>query len=114
MAHPIPRTITDPRKLTQAVLKITTLLDMCQAELARVLHLQCDDIGILANGKTCLEPDTPAWYQAELFVRLYHVLYEMMQGDGVSMCHWLRVDQKAVSGIPHRLIVDDDQIKYLV
>lgn len=114
MIHPIPRTITEPRKLTQAVLQITTLLDMYQAELARVLHLQCGDIGLLANGKTYLEPGTPAWQQAELFVRFYHALYEMTQGDGVSMRHWLRVEQKEVGGIPHRLIVDDDQIKNVV
>jgi len=114
MIHPISRTITDPRKLTQAVLQITTLLDMYQAELARILRLQCGDIGVLANGKTCLEPSAPAWHQAELFVRFYHALYEMMQGDGVAMRHWLRIDQKAVGGIPHRLIVDDDRMEYVV
>lgn len=55
LVYLIPRTITDPRKLTQAVLQITTLLDLYQAELARILHLQCSDMGLLSNGKPVLK-----------------------------------------------------------
>lgn len=114
LVYLIPRTITDPRKLTQAVLQITTLLDLYQAELARVLHLQCSDMGLLSNGKTCLEPDTTAWQQAGLLVRFYHVLYEMKQEDGVVMRHWLRVEQQEPGGIPHRLMVDEDKLQDIV
>jgi hypothetical protein len=114
MVHPIPHSITDPRQLTQVVLQITTLLDLYQAELARILHLQCSDIGFLSNGKACLEPNTTAWQQAELFVRFYHALYEMTQGDGVAMRQWLRVEQKEVGGIPHLLMVDNDRLHDIV
>jgi hypothetical protein len=37
-----------PRKLTRCVLQITALLDMFQAELARVPGVRCGDIGLLA------------------------------------------------------------------
>lgn len=39
------------RKLTQAVLQIIQILDLLHAELARILHLQCPDIGLMANAK---------------------------------------------------------------
>lgn len=71
----IPDSIDDPRKLTQAVIQTTEMLDMYQAELARVLHLNCGDIGQLASGKRCLQKDSKSWEQALLFVRFHRALY---------------------------------------
>ena len=104
----------DPRALTQSVLQITSLLDLFQAELARVLRLQCGDIGELASAQRCLEPGTEAWQQALLFVRFYRALYQKTGGDGVAMRHWLRVNDAGLGGMPHRLIVDDDQLQKVV
>jgi hypothetical protein len=104
----------DPRELTRSVLQIISLLDLFQAELARVLRLQCGDIGELASAQRCLEPGTGAWQQALLFVRFYRALYNKTGGDGVAMRHWLRVDDAELGGVPHRLIVDDDQLQKVV
>jgi hypothetical protein len=104
----------DPRSLSQAVLQIIALLDLFHAELARVLHLRCGDIGELASARHCLEPDTEAWEQALLFVRFYRALYTSMDGDGVAMRHWLRVEHTALGGVPHLLIVDEDRLQEVV
>ena len=104
----------DPRELTRSVLQIISLLDLLQAELARVLRLQCRDIGELSSAQRCLEPGTEAWQQALLLVRFYRALYNKTGGDGVAMRHWLRVDDAGLGGMPHRLIVDDDQLQKVV
>ena len=114
MVFQITTAVDDPRALTQAVLQITTMLDMFQAELARVLHVNCGDIGQLSCGRQVLETGTQSWDQAQLFVRFYQGLYQRMDGDGVSMRHWLRVESKALKGVPHLLIVDDDRLTELV
>ena len=114
MVFEIPHTVDDPRKLTQSVLQIIALLDMYQAELARVLHVNCGDIGRLASARQFLEPGTPAWEQALLFVRLYRALFNTMDGDGVAMRHWLRVEHQALGGVPHLLIVDEDRLPDVV
>jgi len=106
--------IDDSRGLTCAVLQITALLGLYQAELARVLRLKCGDIGELASARRCLEPDTQAWEQALLFVRFYRALYTKMDGDGVAMRHWLRVEDEALGGVPHLLIVDADRLQEVV
>lgn len=100
----------DPRRLTQCVLQITALLDMYQAELARVLGVNCGDIGQLASGRQCLQPESEAWTRARLFVRFYRLLYRRMQGDGVAMRHWLRIEQPQLADVPHRLIVDEARL----
>lgn len=105
---------SDPRKLTQSVLQIIALLDMYQAELARVLHLKCGDIGELACARRYLETGTEHWQQALLLVRFYRLLYDRMNGDGVAMRHWLRVKNAGLGGVPHLLIVDDDRLAEVV
>jgi hypothetical protein len=105
---------SDPRKLTQSVLQVIALLDMYQAELARVLHMKCGDIGELASARRCLETDTGHWQQALLFVRFYRLLFNRMNGDGVAMRHWLRVENAGLGGVPHRMIVDDDRLAEVV
>ncbi len=100
----------DPRRLTQAVLQITRMLDLYQAELARILGIKCDDIGRLANARQCLQPDTDAWQQALLFVRFYQLLFNRLDGDGVAMRHWLRRSDRQLDGVPHLLIVDEGRL----
>ena len=104
----------EPRKLTQTVLQITAMLDLYQAELARVLGIQCGDIGQLASGRRCLQPDTEAWDRATRFVRFYQLLYRQMAGDGVAMRHWLRIEDRQLAAVPHRLIVDEGRLHDVV
>jgi hypothetical protein len=63
MVLQIKQVVDDPRELTQAVLQITTMLDMFQAELARVLEVNCGDIGQLSCAQKLLEQDSH-WQQA--------------------------------------------------
>lgn len=114
MVFEISQSVDDPRKLTQSVLQIIALLDMYQAELARVLQVNCGDIGELASARQTLQPDTPAWEQALLFVRFYQALFNAMGGDGVAMRHWLRVEHRALGGVPHLLIVDEGRLPDVV
>lgn len=108
--HELDNPLVGRRKLTQSVLQVTEMLGMYQAELARILGLQCGDIGELAAGKCVLEPDTCAWQQAVLFIRLYESLYRQHAGDGVAMRHWLRRDNTELKGVPLMLMVDDGHL----
>ena len=103
-----------PRRLTQSVLQITEMLGMYQAELARVLGLQCGDIGELSSGRRCLELNTQAWRQALLFVEMYQALYALHCGDGVAMYHWLRSTHDGLESSPHLLMVDHHQLGRVV
>lgn len=114
MVFQISQSIEDPRRLTQAVLQIVDMLDLFQAELARILHVKCGDIGELAGARCCLEPGTKAWEQARLLVRCYRALFEHLHGDGVAMRHWLRVPQPGLEDVPHLLIVDHDGLRTVV
>jgi hypothetical protein len=114
LVYQIAETYHEPRRLTQAVLQIVEMLDLYQAELARVLHLKCGDIGRLAAARECLAPATPAWEQAQLLVRCYRALYVLQQGDGVAMRHWLRVTDAVLGGVPQLLIVDDGRLADVV
>lgn len=99
-----------PQELTRRLIFITHQLGMYQAELARVLHLQCPDIGRLTAGKQDLVPGTLAWRQAERFIYLYQLLHDKLQGNEVSMYHWLRAENASLAGVPHLLIVDDGRL----
>ena len=99
-----------PARLTPAVLQAAEMLGMYRAELARVLQLQCQDIGAFAEMKKLLEADTPAWRQACLFIRLYQSLYEHFQGEEVAIYHWLRAENKSLQGVPLLLIVDENKL----
>ncbi|MDH5766260.1 MAG: hypothetical protein OEZ38_09610 [Gammaproteobacteria bacterium] len=83
---------------------------MYHAELARILGVQCADIGEMASVKKFIEINTPAWQQACLLVRFYNRLYEKYSGDEVSMCHWLRRYNNEFSDSPFYLIVDKNRL----
>lgn len=111
VAHPA---ITDPRQLSHRVIFITHQLGLYHAELARVLHLRCADIGQLVSGKTLLQRETTAWRQACLWVEFYETLSGKLQGDEVAMYHWLRAENSLLGGVPLLLLVDDDRLLELV
>ena len=104
----------DARKLTQAVIQVVDMLDLYQAELARILHLQCSDIGLLANAQELLVPGSEAWDLAGQFVKFYRLLYQHRQADGIAMRHWLRRRHDAFGETPHLLLVDEDRLDDLI
>jgi len=101
----------EARQLTLALIQAMDLLGLYRAELARVLHVHCGDVGALATGRTFLQPGTRAWQQARQFVALYQLLSDKMQHDEVKIYHWLRAFNPALAGTPLLLIVDDDRLQ---
>ena len=87
---------------------------MHHAELARVLHLQCRDIGALANGKTVLDEDSASWAHVLAFLNFYQNLYSHFEGDGVAMCNWLRRDHPEFNKTPLLVMVDDLRIESII
>lgn len=104
----------DARKLTQAVIQVVDMLDLYQAELARILHLQCADIGQLANAQVLLSPGTEAWDRAQNFILFYQLLYQKQQADGVAMRHWLRRQHPVFGQTPHLMLVDEDKLSEVI
>ena len=102
--------VSEPRKVTQAVLQVMDMLGLLRAELARILQLKCADIGRLANARQDLEPRSPAWQQARLLLQCYASLYQYLQGDSVQMYNWLRRFEPNLSGIPLLLMVDEERL----
>ncbi|VAW90599.1 hypothetical protein MNBD_GAMMA21-40 [hydrothermal vent metagenome] len=114
MVFEINHKLVTERQLSQSVLQITEMLGMYHAELARVLHLQCSDIGSLANGKTVLEEGSESWLHALDFLRFYQILYTHFDGDGVAMCNWMRCDHAELGKTPLLVMVDDLRIDDVV
>ena len=90
------------------------MLGLYQAELARVLGLQCRDIGDFASAKATLPGGSSAWDKARLFVRLYERLYLFCAGDAVAMYHWIRARQPRLTDTPLLLMVDEGRLAELV
>lgn len=99
-----------PARLTQSVLQVAEMLGLNRAELSRLLHLKCDEVGQLGAARATLEPDSRPWRQALLLVRFYRTLYLKTGGDGVAMWRWLRRPNAALGGTPLMLLVDDDRL----
>ncbi len=115
MAFDIQDASSSGRRLTQSVIQIIQQLDMLNAELARVLHIRCDDIGRLTSAKSIIEEGSTQWHYAEQFVRFYQLLHRYKHGDGVAMRHWLRSQNTLLDDTtPHLLIVDDDRIGLVI
>jgi hypothetical protein len=98
------------KKLTQAVLQITQMLGIYHAELARILHLQCADIGALNNLNKNLVKKSEAWLQAEKYIELFERLYVLKKGDEPLINNWLRKKNKNLQAVPLYLMVDELRI----
>lgn len=105
---------SDPRKRTQQLTQALEMLDLYQAELARILHLRCADIAHLCNAQTLLDSTTPAWYRARQFLRLYQLLHQKFRGEGVQMRHWIRRHHEHFDQTPHLMLVDEGRLDELV
>jgi len=99
-----------PAQLTQSVLQIADMLGLNRAELSRLLHLNCGDVGQLQAARAMLVPGSQSWQQGLLLVGFYRTLYSKMRGDGVAMWRWLRRSNSALGGVPLMLLVDNDRL----
>ncbi len=87
---------------------------MLNAELARVLKLQCADIAALSAAQATLQIQTIAWQQAQRFIQFYNLLCDKFSGDAVAMRHWLRAESKILKGVPLLLIIDDGRLEEVI
>ncbi len=110
MAIEISSISSDPRRRTQQLVQALDTLDLYQAELARILNLQCADIAAFSHAQKLLQPDAAEWKRSAQFIRLYQLLYQKTQGDGVKMRHWLRRRHPVFSQTPQLLLVDEDRL----
>jgi len=98
------------KALTQAVLQITQMLDIYHAELARILHLQCADIGELSNANNVISKNSVPWFEAEKYIELYECLYFSYDGNEALINNWLRKKNEKLQAIPLYLMVDELRI----
>lgn len=103
--------VNEPQRLTPAVLQAAEMLGMYRAELARVLHLQCGDIGELTSMRKTLQPETDAWQKAVQFVQFFNELYDKQKGDASALCHWLRCTNPELEATPLLSMVDNDDLE---
>jgi hypothetical protein len=96
--------------LTPALLQASHMLGLYHAELARILKMQCADVGELANAQQLLEINSLPWQQAEKFISIFECLYLKFQGDEALMCNWLRKRNTDLNGVPLYFMVDDGLI----
>jgi len=102
------------KALTQAVVQITQFLGLYQAEAARVLGVQCADIGACASAQKVLQAGKPEWNKARQFVRLYEILFTRFAGDSVAIYHWLRARHPRFGNTPLLLLVDEGKLDDIV
>ena len=114
--HPIKlsEVIFSEKAFTQAVLQVMQMLGLYHAELARILHLQCADIGELSDAKELLAIESESWQQAKLFIKMYELLYAQFSGEETKIYNWLRKDNKDLRGAPLYLMVDELRIEDVI
>jgi len=100
--------------LTRAVIQIAQMLGMYHAELARILFLQCSDVGDLTNAKASLKKHSTSWQSAEKLVTLFEKLFDYCDGNEAKMHNWLRKYNSKLDGEPLYLIVDELRIDDVV
>jgi ferric-dicitrate binding protein FerR (iron transport regulator) len=104
----------DPLALSRSLVQIMDMLQLYQAEVARILDVRCADVASLAQARTRLTPHTHAWRQACLLLRCYRALHDECRGDAAAMYHWLHRDLPGVGVTPHRLMVDEQALAAVV
>ena len=95
-------------------MQITQMLGIYHAELARILHLQCADIGEISNSQLTLQQNTNAWLQAQKYIQMYECLYQKCNGDDAKIYNWLRKESNELDGAPLYLMVDELRIDDII
>ena len=111
MTNQFPNSGESPVKLVQTILLFNETLGLYQAELVRILAVQCGDIGELFSGKRNIEPDSHLWEKSVFFIRFYELLYDKLKGDEVAMYNWLRRHNSDLNGTPLFLLVDNGNLE---
>ena len=99
------------KSLTQAILQISQMLGIYNAELASLLGLRCSDIADFSASKKTLRINTLVWKRGELLVSLFECLYAHCQGAEACMHNWLRREHAGLQATPLYLMVDEKKIE---
>ena len=92
------------------MLQITQMLGVYNAELARILRVQCNDIGELSSANNVISIDSSSWVEAEKYIKIFECLYELHQGNEALMNNWIRKNHKQLQAVPLYLMVDELRI----
>jgi uncharacterized protein (DUF2384 family) len=90
--------------LTKAVVRAAALLEMNNADLARVIGVSSPTVTRMRRGEYALEVDGKPFELAALFVRLYRSLDAIVGGDDAIAARWLRESNVALKDKPINLI----------
>jgi hypothetical protein len=103
-----------PRTITQSVLQAGYCLNMYQAELARILQLKCEYIGLINSAQLVLKPGTLAYQNAILFIMLYQTVFDKFNGNAIKMYRWFHRNNNCLDKSPHLLMVDENTLTLIV
>lgn len=104
--NPVERTRSQAARqaLTEATLKASTILQVSQADLARILGLSPASISRMASGRYLLDPDSKEWQLAALFIRVFRSLDSITGGNDEVSRQWLRNHNTALGNAPSGLL----------
>lgn len=102
-----PSTVSHPQAaavLTKALLRSAELLDLSNAELAKVLGISDSSVSRLLANERQIDPASKEGELALLLVRLYRSLDAVVGGDDEQRWAWLRSNNRSLNGAPAALI----------
>lgn len=102
------------KSLTLALVQVSQMLGLYHAELARILHIKCKDIGDLVSANKYIPRDSQQWQYAEQFIYVYELLYIYADGDEVKIYNWLRRQQATLGATPLYMMVDEQRIDEVI
>ncbi len=91
--------------LTQAILRAAELLDLTNAELARILGVSPSYVSKLRSGASTIQAESKTGELGVLFVRGFRSLDAIVGGDERTACNWLRNMNTALSAKPIDLLM---------
>lgn len=101
--------------LTSAILNAAKLLDLPQAQLAKVIGVSAPTVSRMRNGNYQLDQQRKEWSFAILFVRLFRSLDSMTAGRENDARAWLHSVNHALNGMrPVDLISDISGLVHVV
>lgn len=97
---------SDPRAgtvLTKAALRAAGLLDLTDAQLARILGVSPASLSRLRQNRL-IDPRSKEGELAVLFVRLFRSLDGLMSGDQAAVRAWFHASNRHLGGVPAELV----------
>jgi len=105
MPRPLSSSRPEPRRiLTGAVVRAAALLEITQANLARILGLSPSTVSRMAGGTYTLDEQKKEWELGALFVRLFRSLDALIGSNDAAARAWLNGQNSGLIGRPIEII----------